>query len=273
MSSAGADEEALGQAALWLRLQIEAGADCPLGEAPIDRFAASAAPEPAAPGPAAPGPVSLAPVKPQTSVPAAPSNLAGCATLAELSAALAGFEGCSLREGATQMVFADGNPQAALMLVGEAPGREEDRIGRPFVGESGRLLDRMLAAIGLDRTQVYIINIVPWRPPGNRAPSQEETVACLPFARRHIELVAPRLLVPLGGVAAQALFGASEGITRLRGRWFTYEGAGQGGSQGTGLAIPAMALFHPAYLLRQPALKRETWMDLLKIKEKLAVLA
>ncbi len=243
-----------------LRLQVEAGADCAIAAAPIDRLARPAAP---LPSPPAERPLSLE--APEAIGESGPGlDVQNCGTLAELAAAMEAFEGCALRASATRLVFADGNPQGRLMLIGEAPGREEDRIGRPFVGESGQLLDRMLAAIGLTRKDVYITNIVPWRPPGNRAPSQEETTACAPFARRHIELVAPRVVVLLGGVAAGTLLQQSAGITRLRGRWFDYLCAGR--------PIPAMALFHPAYLLRQPALKRETWIDLLEIKEKLAVL-
>ena len=184
----------------------------------------------------------------------------GCRTVAELRAALQGFEGCALKRTATQLVFADGNPEAEVMLIGEAPGREEDRLGLPFVGESGQLLDRMLAAIGRDRKSVYISNGVFWRPPGNRHPSQEETTIGAPFARRHVALVKPKVLVFLGGGAAQTLLDVSEGITRLRGRWFNYPGPDG--------PIPALPAFHPAYLLRQPAHKQAAWQDLLAIKAK-----
>jgi uracil-DNA glycosylase len=158
-------------------------------------------------------------------------------------------------------VFADGNPTAKVMLVGEAPGAEEDRAGRPFVGASGQLLDRMMAAIGLDRTSFYITNVCFWRPPGNRKPTDLELAAQKPFVERHIELVAPEVLVLVGAAAAQGLLGTTEGITRLRGRWFQYRLAENGPT------IPAMPIFHPAYLLRQPAQKRETWRDLLKLQE------
>ncbi|MFC3226529.1 uracil-DNA glycosylase family protein, partial [Marinibaculum pumilum] len=181
--------------------------------------------------------------------------------LEELRAALDSFEGCGLKRTASNTVFADGNPAAELMLVGEAPGRDEDIQGLPFVGQSGRLLDRMLAAIGRDRDSCYISNILPWRPPGNRQPSQEEIVACLPFIRRHIELVQPKALVLLGGTAAKTLLERTEGITRLRGRWFPL----QAGSH----RVEALAAFHPAYLLRQPSQKREAWRDFLALKRRL----
>ena len=159
------------------------------------------------------------------------------------------------------MVFADGNPNARVMFVGEAPGRDEDIEGLPFVGRSGKLLDLMMA-IGLDRTNVYIANIVPWRPPGNRTPTPQESSICLPFILRQIELVDPDVLVCLGGPSAQTLLGIKEGITRMRGRWFTFD---------TGTReIRAMATFHPAYLLRQPLEKRLAWRDFLAIKKALA---
>jgi DNA polymerase len=181
--------------------------------------------------------------------------------LAALKAALARFDGVSLSRTATNLVFADGNPAAEVMLVGEAPGADEDRLGLPFVGVSGQLLDRMMAAIGLDRTSFYITNVCFWRPPGNRKPTDTELAAQKPFVERHIELVAPKVLVLVGAAAAQGLLGTTEGITRLRGRWFQYR-LGEGGS-----TIPALPIFHPAYLLRQPAQKRETWRDLIKLKE------
>jgi DNA polymerase len=186
----------------------------------------------------------------------------GAATLEELRVILDGFEGCALKHTATQLVFADGNPQAPVMFVGEAPGYEEDRQGLPFVGRSGKLLDRMLAAIGLDRSKVYIANIVPWRPPGNRTPTPQEAAICLPFVRRQIELCDPDILVCLGGPSAQALLGIKEGIMKSRGRWLAFH---------TGKReIRAMATFHPAYLLRTPLAKRLAWRDFLAIKKALA---
>jgi DNA polymerase len=186
----------------------------------------------------------------------------GAQTLDELRAIVAGFEGCALKSMAKKLVFADGDPKARLMFVGEAPGREEDLEGLPFVGPSGRLLDRMLQAIGLDRTKVYIANIIPWRPPGNRDPSPQETQTCLPFIQRQIELVDPDVLVCLGRPSTAALLGINDGIKRTRGRWFTYH---------TGTReIRAMPTFHPAFLLRSPLEKRHVWRDLLAIKKALA---
>jgi len=184
------------------------------------------------------------------------------ASLDELRAALERFDGCNLRTTAKRLVFADGNPRARVMLIGEAPGREEDEQGLPFVGRSGRLLDRMLAAIGLDRTSVYIANVVPWRPPGNRTPTPQETEICKPFIARQIQLVDPDVLVFLGGAAAAAIAGTSEGILRLRGRWLDHDGGGR--------RIRALATLHPAYLLRQPIQKRLAFRDFLALKRALA---
>ena len=171
------------------------------------------------------------------------------------------FEGCALRGTAKQLVFADGNPKARVTFVGEAPGRDEDIEGLPFVGRSGKLLDRMNAAIGLDRNSVYIANIVPWRPPGNRTPTPQEAAICLPFLLRQIELVDPDILVCLGGPSAQTLLGFKEGIKRMRGRWLKFH---------TGTReIRAIATFHPAYLLRTPLEKRFDWRDFLAIKKAL----
>lgn len=185
----------------------------------------------------------------------------GCATVDQLRAALESFEGCALKATATRLCFADGSPTAPLMLVGEAPGAEEDRQGKPFVGPSGQLLDRMLASIGLDRRHVWITNVIYWRPPGNRPPTAQEIATCLPFLHRQIELVAPRLIVSVGGIAARALFGVDEGVTRLRGRRFSYQ------PPDGGPPIPALVMFHPAYLLRQPAQKKLAWRDLLAIRD------
>jgi len=183
-------------------------------------------------------------------------------TLEELQRLLADFEGCALRATATQLVFADGNPQSRVMFVGEAPGYDEDIAGRPFVGRSGKLLDRMMAAIGLDRTSSYIANVVPWRPPGNRTPTPQETAICLPFVRRQIELANPDFLICLGGPSMQTLLGIKDGITRARGRWLSYD---------TGRReIRALATFHPAFLLRSPLQKRFAWRDFLALKKALA---
>ena len=167
-----------------------------------------------------------------------------------------------LRATATQLVFAAGNPAARVMFVGEAPGRDEDIAGLPFVGRSGKLLDRMIEAIGLDRTQVYIANIVPWRPPGNRTPTPHESAICLPFIRRQIELADPDILVCLGQPSTQTLLETKEGITRTRGRWFKFDTGSR--------EIRALATYHPAFLLRSPLQKRLAWRDFLAIKKALA---
>ncbi|MFT5486530.1 MAG: uracil-DNA glycosylase family 4 [Paracoccaceae bacterium] len=267
---------------------VAAGVDETIAEEPVNRFAAAmaaavAAPETspasndsavheaqttfAPPGGTAPTAPRPAPKPPQlqsrdAAVQTAQEVAAGCATLEELRAAFEAFDGCPLKETAMSFVFADGNPDARLMIIGEAPGGEEDRQGLPFVGPAGQLLDKMLAAIQLDRTQAYITNILPWRPPGNRNPTDAEIAACLPFLERHIALAKPDLLVFVGGTAAKTLLRRTEGIMRLRGKWMAYEPA-------SGDPVPARALLHPAYLLRQPAQKRETWNDLLDIKLRL----
>jgi uracil-DNA glycosylase len=207
-------------------------------------------------------PAQGAPPPPEVAVMAAREAAASAKDLDALRALLENFQGCGLRATATQLVFADGNPQARVMFVGEAPGYEEDVSGKPFVGRSGKLLDRMMEAIGLDRTKAYIANAVPWRPPGNRTPTPQETAICLPFIRRQIELANPDILVCLGQPATQTLLGTREGITRTRGRWFKFD---------TGTReIRAMATLHPAYLLRQPLQKRLAWRDFLALKKALA---
>jgi DNA polymerase len=254
---------------------LEAGVDALIGEEPVDRFAEADSPAPPPvrkkPGePARPAPRPEQPLLPAMGKPlAAPDEAAmaareaakSAATLDELRAILDKFEGCALKATATQLVFADGNPQARLMFVGEAPGRDEDIEGLPFVGRSGKLLDRMLAAIGLDRTMVYIANIVPWRPPGNRDPSPHESAICLPFILRQIELVDPDFLVCLGRPSMQTLLGVKEPISKARGRWFSFD---TGHRQ-----IRAMPTFHPAFLLRSPLQKRFAWRDFLAIKKAL----
>ncbi|PBB82467.1 uracil-DNA glycosylase [Mesorhizobium sp. WSM3879] len=187
---------------------------------------------------------------------------ASASTLDELRQQMAAFDGCNLKFTAKNLVFADGNPNADLMLVGEAPGRDEDLEGLPFVGRSGRLLDSMLAAIGLDRTSAYIANVISWRPPGNRTPTPHETEICRPFIERQIELVNPKVLVNLGGPSAKTLLNTTEGILRLRGNWRVH-------TTQSGIAIPAMPTLHPAYLLRTPAHKKLAWRDFLEVKAKL----
>jgi DNA polymerase len=202
------------------------------------------------------------PPTPDAAIMAAREAAKNAGTLDELRTLLERFEGCALRATATQLVFADGNPKARIMFVGEAPGRDEDIAGLPFVGRSGKLLDLMMAAIGLDRTTAYIANIIPWRPPGNRDPSPQETTICLPFIRRQIELADPDVLVCLGKPSAVTLLDIKDGILKNRGRWFTFD---------TGTRqIRATVTLHPAYLLRQPLQKRLAWRDFLAIKKALA---
>ncbi|HEY6023673.1 MAG TPA: uracil-DNA glycosylase [Pseudolabrys sp.] len=253
-----------------LAFYAEAGVDALVGEEPVDRFAAAEPPPPPVriaqpvtpPDREARGQsVGAAPLAPDEAAMAARAAAKNAKTLEELRGILDKFDGCALKATATQLVFADGNPQARVMLVGEAPGRDEDIEGLPFVGRSGKLLDRMLAAIGLDRSSVYIANIVPWRPPGNRTPTPQESQICLPFILRQIELADPDLLVCLGGPSAQTLLGIKEGITKTRGRWFKFD---------TGKReIRAMPTFHPAFLLRSPLQKRFAWRDFLAIKKAL----
>jgi uracil-DNA glycosylase family 4 len=181
--------------------------------------------------------------------------------LAELEKAVRNFAGCSLKSTAKNTCFCDGNPSSRIMFIGEGPGRDEDIQGKPFVGRAGQLFDRMLAAIGLDRTNVYITNIVYWRPPGNRTPTPEETASCRPFTERQIELVNPDILVFLGGASAKHLLSTNQGITRLRGTWKSFLLGNR--------EYPAMPTLHPAYLLRQTAQKRLAWTDFLQIKRAL----
>lgn len=277
-----------------LAFYASAGVDEALEEAPVNRFAETAQkpPErmPGATAPAGETPAPRSPAQPprpdmgrlpdaasarppsaSATVPdEAQAALARqlavtAANLDELRQHMAAFDGCNLKFTAKNLVFADGNPNAAVMLVGEAPGRDEDIEGLPFVGRSGRLLDRMLAAIGLDRNSAYIANVIPWRPPGNRTPTPHETEICRPFIERQIELVNPKVLVNLGGPSAKTLLNTTEGILRLRGNWRVHTTA-------SGVAIPAMPTLHPAYLLRTPAHKKLAWRDFLEVKAKLRAL-
>lgn len=263
-----------GSAFALLQFYAEAGVSELVMDGAVDNYALSdPAPPPSAP--AAPPAAAALPPRPPTvsSPPAIPLAGAGeaetareianrCQTLEELRTALETFDLCPLKQTAKNLVFSDGNPAARVMFVGEAPGRDEDIQGLPFVGRSGQLLDRMLASIGLSRAEnAYIANALPWRPPGNRNPTDGELAMCRPFIERHIELVNPQALVFLGGVAAKQLLNTSTGIMRLRGKWGLYK-AGN-------CDIPALPVFHPAYLLRQPAQKRLAWRDFLKLQEKL----
>ncbi len=254
-----------------LRLQMEWGADEALDDAPVDRMVArAAAVMPATPAAAraadAPRAALNAPAPTLIAKPAAlrAQEIAQAArNLDELRQAMIDFDGCALATTATQLVFADGSAESGLMFIGEAPGAEEDRQGKPFVGPSGQFLDRMLASVGLDRTQFLITNLVPWRPPGNRNPTDSEVAICLPFLLRHIALVQPKRLVLVGGIAAQALLGSKTGITRLRGTW------GKVSVPGLAQPIPALAMLHPAYLLRNAAAKREAWKDVVALRRHL----
>lgn len=258
-----------------LHFYIDAGVDETVGSVPLDRYALSEA------SAKAPKPVPRAtPVAPPASKPQAarpqaasmPQSVAGqsavsaaaaATTLSDLKVAVEAFEGCALKSTAKSTVFADGNPDGRLMVIGEAPGSDEDRQGLPFVGVSGKLLDRMLDSIGFTRETAYITNVIPWRPPGNRKPTPEEVALCVPFLERHVALVKPEVILMVGGLSAKTLLNRSEGITRLRGRWENVS------TPGLDAPIPALATFHPAYLLRSPQQKRLAWRDLLAVKEKL----
>ena len=255
-----------------LRWYVEMGADEAIAAEPANRFApapAAAAPIPPSPSPRQTvPPVTAAPPKALTESLAEAAQSArrlasGADSVAALAALVAGFDGCGLKRTATNTVFADGNPAAPVMIIGEGPGADEDRFGRPFVGRAGQLLDRMLAAIQLDRESVHITNVVYWRPPGNRTPSTAEIAACLPFVLRHIALMHPTILVLAGGTAAGALLPGGHGITRLRGRWFDLD------IPGLAAPVPTLPMFHPSFLLRSPERKREAWHDLLALRARL----
>ena len=257
-----------------LAFWVEAGVDVAYGDAPNDRMAAglealkprpAAAPQPigarAAPG--ASGAPLRAPVVDAAAVASARDAANAASDLAALEAAITAYEGCDLkRQGARQAVFARGNPNAAVMVIGEGPGAEEDLQGAPFVGRAGKLLDRMLAAAGLT-DRVFITNTVFWRPPGNRTPSPAEQAACAPFLERAIELVQPKLLMLAGGASAKHVLQTTDGILSLRGRWFEWRSADGA------LELPALPTLHPAFLLRQPAAKKKAWEDLMMLVERL----
>lgn len=262
-----------------LRWYLDAGVDEAIGEQPLDRYALAQAaavrppPQTATPSPPPARPTHAASTPSAPAMPARSPGNAGrataanlamaCQSLEDLRQAMEAYDGCALKRTCQRLVFADGNPQGRVMLIGEAPGADEDRLGLPFVGASGKLLDRMLASIGLDRSDAYITNVVPWRPPGNRKPEPTEVELCLPFISRHIELAAPEILVFLGGAPATALLARHDAISRLRGRWYDYS------SSGLPRPIPAIPTYHPAYLLRTPHHKREAWSDFLSIRKKL----
>lgn len=250
----------------WL---VEAGADEAVAEEPVNRLTAKVPVQPLL----APAPRALVAASARAPAPEVDSDAIGGAmaaaasatTLAELQAALEAYDGCGLKRTATNTVFADGVASGRILLIGEAPGRDEDRVGKPFVGRAGQLLDKMLASIGLDRkTNAYITNVINWRPPDNRDPTPEEAAQCLPFLRRHIELADPQVIILLGAVAARHVVGVNEGIMKLRGRWLEYR-------VGTRM-VPLMPTLHPAYLLRQPAHKKLAWRDLQAVRDKMQTL-
>jgi DNA polymerase len=251
-----------------LRWYVDAGVDEAIGDVPVDRFVAPATPMPVI----ASAPAAVAAPRP-TFTPSAPARpappavagatsahlAAGAGSVEELRAAVEAYDGCGLKQFASRTVFSDGNPNSRLMVIGEAPGGDEDRQGKP----SGQMLDKMLAGIGYTRDNAYITNVVFWRPPGNRKPTAEEVALCLPFVERHIALVSPEVLLFVGGLAASTLLANPQGITRLRGRWHDFS------TPGLSRPVPAMPTFHPAYLLRTPQQKRLVWRDLLTVKHKL----
>ena len=259
-----------------LRWYVEMGVDETIGDEPVNRLAPRAPPRastirPTEPGAAPPQSVRAVAASPPAAFADSLGEAAQSArllaaragTLAALEAAITEFDGCALKRTATNTVIADGNPAAPVMIIGEAPGADEDRIGRPFVGRAGQLLDRMLAAIGLNREDVLITNVIYWRPPGNRTPTTDEIAACVPFVLRHVALVRPKVLVLAGGTAARALLPPGPGITRLRGRWFDLA------VPGLDQPVPTLPMFHPSFLLRAPERKREAWRDLLALRARL----
>ncbi len=262
-----------------LAWQHAMGVDDAIAADPIDRYEASArrqaAPPPRSPersaapsgrtttAAAALGGGAPKPAVAEDAVADARSMAQSCKTLEDLKTALSAFDGCALKKTATNLVFGDGNPEADVMFIGEAPGADEDRQGLPFVGVSGQMLDRMLGFIGLDRDNFYITNMLYWRPPGNRTPTDAEVATCLPFLAKHIQLVSPKVLVLVGGRSAKSLLQTSQGITKLRGRWSEVT------LDGFEWPIPALPTLHPAYLLRNSAQKRYAWRDALILRERL----
>lgn len=275
----------LAQDVAALRFLADIGVDEAINDRPTDWTAVGARARPAAPAPvaaaggAAPGRAdaprpaaqAAAPLGAAESAQLARAAAGAAESLEALRTAMAAFDGCALKHTAGNLVFADGNPKARIMLIGEAPGEQEDRQGLPFVGPAGQMLDRMLACIGLDRRAedpakaVYITNMVPWRPPGNRSPIDGEVAACLPFVERHVALVRPKVVVMLGAISTKALLNKTEGITRLRGRWYDFP------VPGLPAPLPALAMLHPSYLLRNPPAKREAWRDWLTLAERMGL--
>jgi uracil-DNA glycosylase len=259
-------------AAALLRWYVEMGADAAIGAEPVNWFVPHPARMPSVPpdvsrltmiGATAASPPAALTESLGEAAQSARQLAASADSIEALAAMVARFDGCALKRTATNTVFADGNPAGSVMIIGEGPGADEDRIGRPFVGRAGQLLDRMLAAIGLDRSKVLITNVVYWRPPGNRTPTAAEIASCLPFVLQHIMLVRPKVLVLAGGTAAGALLPQGQGITRLRGRWFDLT------VPGLDRPVPTLPMFHPSFLLRTPERKREAWRDLLSLRARL----
>ena len=277
----GRDDIRAGDALAQLEWLVEMGADEAIDEAPVDRLADSArrlqqkqaasaprqTPTPPLPPTATGGAAASVPMTKEQSVQTSRDIAAACASLADIEQALAGFDACPLKRTASNLCFADGDASARALFIGEAPGRDEDIQGKPFVGRSGQLLDKMLSAIGLDRkscepsSAAFITNIIYWRPPGNRKPTEPETLMCMPFVQRTIELQSPEIIVCLGATPMQRLTGRTDGILKSRGRWMSIDVAGR--------TMPLLATLHPAYLLRQPAQKRLAWRDFVEIKKRL----
>ncbi len=265
-----------------LDFYLALGVDEAMGDQPLDRRRAEPPPvvdrpRAAVAGPRegvraettpgrAPAPIAdLAALAPDRGIADARTRAAECDTIASLDVAIRNFDGCALKQTAMSTVIYDGAIDAPLLVIGEAPGGEEDRLGKPFVGPAGQMLDRMLAAIGLDRTRVCITNMVYWRPPGNRKPTDAELAVCLPFVERFISLVNPKVILLAGGTPAQTLLGRTDGITKLRGRWFDW-------TDSRGVTIPMLPSYHPSYLLRSPGQKRDAWKDFLVLADRLAPL-
>jgi DNA polymerase len=260
-----------------LDFYLALGVDEAMGDEPLDRRRAEPPPlavrppesRPVRPNPeplsaprAAAPPLDLAALSPDRGLADARSLAAGCTSIAALEAAIRSFDGCALKQTAMSTVVYDGAPDAPLLVIGEAPGGEEDRLGKPFVGPAGQMLDKMLAAIGLDRSRVCITNMVFWRPPGNRKPTDAELALCLPFVERFLFLMNPKVVLLAGGTPAQTLLGRTDGITKLRGRWFDW-------TDSRGATIPMLPSYHPSYLLRSPGQKRDAWRDFLILADRL----
>ncbi len=262
-----------------LDFYLALGVDEAMGDSPLDRRRAEPLREAARPiadnhppplkpaplnGPrlASSPPLDLAALSPDRGLADARSLAAGCLSIAALDAAIRSFNGCALKQTAMSTVVYDGTIEAPLLVIGEAPGGEEDRLGKPFVGPAGQMLDKMLGAIGLDRRHACITNMIYWRPPGNRKPTDAELALCLPFVERFISLMNPKIILLAGATPTQTLLGRTDGITKLRGRWFDW-------TDSSGVTIPMLPSYHPSYLLRSPGQKRDAWQDFLRLADRL----